>query len=138
MIAAVYGVTVQAACALNEQGCHCKNSQNMMQLSLPNETITCHHQRLCAAPLCPRDIYLGERIWFPDEPICPIRSCPDWVRKQRKIARLPSADPALYFSYRMLNRLGRIDRDLQGANPDHVAGERRWFTKRISGKKRMK
>ncbi len=120
---------------------HTLSSQNVIQLSLPIDTITCQHYEPCAAPLCPKDVNLGNRIWFPGEAVCRLRSSPEWVRKQRKIARLTGTDPNLCFSYRMLNTLQRIGRDAWGATPEHLAAERRWFVGRFgrrAGKKAEK
>ena len=98
------------------------------QLDLPLENIECPHYGNCASPLCPKDIYCGNKAWFPDEPVCRLRCAPDWVRKQRQIVRLPGIDPSRYFTLRMLNTIKQVSRGLQGANPDLVTAERIWFT----------
>ncbi|MDD5093371.1 MAG: hypothetical protein PHV74_03190 [Dehalococcoidia bacterium] len=97
------------------------------QLRLALEPVECRYEKECAAPMCPRDINFGGRIWFPKEPICRLRSAPEWVRKQREIARLPGIDADRYFTFRMLKAVPEICHDLQGANPDYVTAERIWF-----------
>jgi len=108
------------------------------QLSLSMETVDCPHYKDCDAPLCPRDVNFGKRIWFPCEPVCRLRIVPDWVQKQRRIARLPGIDAGRYFTFRMLNVITRVGRGLQGANPDHVTAERIWFAGWVGKKGRGK
>jgi hypothetical protein len=111
-----------------------RSNREARQLSLPLESIECRYYQDCAAPLCPSDVYFGSRTWFPQEPVCRLRSAPDWVRKQRQIAKLRGIDPDRYFTFRMLNTILKVSRGLEGANPDRVAAERIWFT-RWMGKK---
>ncbi len=91
-----------------------KKTDNMTQLSLLNETIDCRFYTSCTAPLCPRDINLGGSIWFPNEPICRLRNVPDWVRKQKRIAKLKNIETNKYFSVRMLDSIQQIHKGLQG------------------------
>ena len=106
-----------------------QSSREAKQLRLPLESVECRYYQDCAAPLCPSDVYFGSGTWFPPEPVCRLRSAPEWVRKQRQIARLPRIDPDRYFTFRMLNAIPKVGRGLEGANPDRVTAERIWFTK---------
>ena len=105
---------------------HTQHRRDLRQLSLQIEGIECQYYGDCVAPLCPKDIDHAGKVWFPGEPACRLRRVPDWVLKQRKIARLRSIDPDRYFTLRMLNRIQKVDRSIQGANPDLVTAERRW------------
>ncbi len=113
-----------------------RSKREARQLSLPLESIECRYYQDCAAPLCPSDVCFGSRIWFPREPVCRLKSVPDWVRKQRKIAKLRGIDPDRYFTFRMLNTIPRVGCGLEGANPDLVTAERIWFTRWLG--KRMR
>lgn len=110
----------------------------MTQLCLPLETFKCQYYGECTAPLCPKDVNFGRMIWFPDEPVCRLRNAPDWVQKQRKISRLPGIDPNNYFTFRMLKKLKKIDRGLQGADPELITGERKWLYLLMGGKRKAK
>lgn len=117
-----------------------RSDREAKQLYLPLEKFECQYYKDCAAPLCPRDVDFGSRIWFPHEPICRLRSVPDWVHKQRQIARLPEIGQDRYFTYRMLKAIPKVRRGLQGANPDYVTAERiwfNWFLGRVRKKKRL-
>jgi len=109
------------------------------QLTLPIESIQCRAYESCAAPLCPKDVNVGKCLWFADEPVCTSRKVPDWVRKQRRIARLPNTDPSKYFTLYMLNATRRISHGLRGADPNHADADRVWVARRVSqiGKRGM-
>jgi len=78
----------------------------------------CPHFEECAAPLCPKDDDRQGHVWFPDEPVCRLRDVPEWVKKQRKIARLKGVDRERFFTIRMLNEISTVRRNLQGKHPD--------------------
>ena len=109
------------------------------QLALPIESIQCRAYESCAAPLCPKDVDVGRCLWFPDEPVCALRKVPDWVRKQRRIVRLPSTDVGKYFTLYMLNATRRIGRGIQGADPNHADADKVWVVRRVGqiGKRGM-
>jgi len=102
------------------------------QLALSIESIQCRAYESCAAPLCPKDVNVGRCLWFADEPVCTLRKVPDWVRKQRRIARLPNTDPSKYFTLHMLNATRRISRGLRGADPNHADADKVWVARRVS------
>lgn len=109
----------------------------MKQLQLPLDSIDCRYYQDCDAPMCPKDVNFGRFVWFPSEPVCRLREVPDWVLKQRKIAKLPGIDPEKYFTLRMLNDVERVSEGLEGIDPEFVGGEKLWLAKR-SGKPRKK
>jgi hypothetical protein len=113
-----------------------RSNREAKQLSLPLESIGCRYYQDCAAPLCPSDVYFGSRTWFPQEPVCRLKNAPEWVRKQRRIARLRGIDPDRYFTFRMLNTIPKVERGLEGANPDRVTAERIWFAKWVGRRMR--
>jgi hypothetical protein len=85
----------------------------------------------CSAPLCPKDEGAADRTWFPDEDICRLADVPDWVKRQKKIAR--KAAQGRYFTLAMLKQDCRISKGMKGIDPDgtdreRAAGEAAWFT----------
>ena len=77
----------------------------------------CRHFDCCSAPLCP----LGEKnlkaIWYPDEEICRLKKTPDWIKRQKKIAK-KTKDKDMYYTYEMLNRNCKVGNGMTGLNPD--------------------
>ena len=51
-------------------------SQSKMSL----DDFDCAHFQDCAAPLCPKDMEIKDKMWFPDEPVCRLKIVPEWVR----------------------------------------------------------
>ncbi len=47
----------------------------------------CKFYEGCNAAMCPKDGAVANHIWYIDEGICPIRSVPDWVKKQRRLVK---------------------------------------------------
>jgi hypothetical protein len=91
----------------------------------------CRYFDGCSAPLCPRDEGIAARTWFPDEPVCRLADVPDWVKRQRRIAR--KAAPGGYFTLAMLRHDCRICTGIKGIDPDGTDKERAdseaaWFT----------
>jgi len=86
----------------------------------------------CKSPLCPLDPNPGH-IWYPDEEVCHMRNPPGWVRKQRKIARLPQIDPDRYFTIPMLQAIRRVGRGLRGANAEVLSTDKGWLARRQPG-----
>ena len=91
----------------------------MKRNTLIKNEINCRHYEYCSAPLCPRDTDLGKCIWFPDEPICDLRNVPDWVRKQRKIAKTSDMDLDKFFTIGMLEEVTMNDIEYKGLDPDY-------------------
>jgi len=54
---------------------------------------------------------------------------PDWVLKQRKIAKLSNIDTNKYFTLRMLNSIEKVSRGTEGIDPEYYGGEKLWLTK---------
>ena len=105
-----------------------RDEKEATQSSMHLEDFECPHYQDCAAPLCPKDVDLSERMWFPDEPVCRLKAVPEWVRMQKKIFRLKGIDAGKYFTLRMLNALGGVKKGMQGADPDLVTGEKIWLS----------
>lgn len=89
-----------------------------MNITDKTKSYQCRHFDSCSASLCPLDPeHLKVEIWYPDEEICKLRTVPNWVRIQRKIAK-KTKDKNTYYTYEMLNRNCRIGRGMVGLNPD--------------------
>ena len=99
----------------------------MKQLKLPIEWIDCRHYQNCDAPLCPQDVNVKQCIWFPGEPVCRLKTAPEWVAKQRQIKRLKNIDRERYFTVRILERIKEITPQTQGADPELTAAEKAWL-----------
>jgi len=74
----------------------------------------------CNVPLCPKDEESMQHCaWFPDEDICPLRFVPEWIKRQRRIAKATNRSfEAGCFTVRMLKRRCRITQGIKGADPD--------------------
>jgi hypothetical protein len=88
----------------------------------------------CSAPLCPRDEGAADRAWFADEDMCRLANTPDWVKRQRKIAKKAAPGCALggYFTLAMLKQDCHISKGIKGIDPDgtdreRAAWEAAWF-----------
>jgi hypothetical protein len=99
----------------------------MTQSNMPLLPLNCRFFKECAAPLCPAETELGQRLWFPGEQVCRRRKSPDWVQKQRQIARLKGIDQSNYFTVRMLNAIEEVSRGLVGADPAVDDAEAVWL-----------
>ena len=60
-----------------------------------------------------------------------MRKVPDWVRKQRRIARLLNTDPSKYFTLYMLNATRRIGQGVRGVDPNHADADKVWVARRM-------
>jgi hypothetical protein len=69
----------------------------------------------CSAPLCPNDAGIADRVWFPDEDICRLADVPEWVKRQRKIAKKAALGCTLrgYFTVAMLKQDCHISRGIK-------------------------
>lgn len=101
----------------------------MKQLEFPLESIDCRYYHECGAPMCPKDVNFGRYLWFPSEPVCRLKTVPDWVFKQRKIAKLSNIDTNKYFTLRMLNSIEKVARDTVGIDPEYLGGEKLWLSR---------
>ncbi len=78
----------------------------------------CRHFDCCSAPLCPLDEkHLRTDIWYPDEEICSLKTVPNWVKTQKKVAK-KTKDKDTYYTYEMLNRNCKVGTGMTGLNPD--------------------
>ena len=82
----------------------------------------CRYFEDCSAPMCPKDAGVLKTTWFPGEPICRLLDVPDWVKRQRRIAK--KAAPGGSFTLAMLQRDCRIAQGIKGINPDRTGKER--------------
>jgi len=107
----------------------------------------CPNFDTCSAPLCPLDENsIKNEIWYPDEEVCHKRDAPDWVKKQKAIAKV-KAPSDKFFTVVMLRALRQIRRGISGFSPDQTlqeaeAAEKRWIeehkTKRVIAKQNQK
>jgi hypothetical protein len=93
--------------------------------------VLCKYFDGCSAPLCPLDEGVTDGTWFPDEDICRQAHVPEWVKRQKKVAR--KAELGGYFTVAMLNHDCRITKGMKGIDPDGTDTERArdeaaWFT----------
>lgn len=106
-----------------------QKNQHMKQLKFPLESIDCRYYHACGAPMCPKDVNFGRYLWFPSEPVCRLKMVPDWVRKQRNIAKLSNIDTNKYFTLRMLNSIEKVSRGTEGIDPEYYGGEKLWLSR---------
>jgi hypothetical protein len=77
----------------------------------------CKFYDTCNAPLClndPESLLHG--IFFPGESICKLSNVPEWVKRQRKLARVADKDTA--FTVEMLKHRFIIRKGIKGIDPD--------------------
>jgi len=78
----------------------------------------CKYFDECSAPLCPIDEdSLQYGAWFPTEDTCRLQPLPEWVKRQRKIAKKIGFEAGC-FTVRMLQRKCNITVALKGIDPD--------------------
>jgi len=80
----------------------------------------CPSFTVCSAPLCPLDVALDQRIWYPDESICARHGTSSdypWLKTQRKIARKTRASDK-YYTFRMIERNCVVGRGMVGLDPN--------------------
>jgi len=76
----------------------------------------------CSAPMCPRNSGAATSVWFADEPVCRLHDVPEWVKRQRKIAKA-GTDTAGCFTLSMLERRCVIGKKICGIDPDATGSE---------------
>ncbi|MBD3328466.1 helix-turn-helix domain-containing protein [Candidatus Peregrinibacteria bacterium] len=93
---------------------------NTIQEDRRRRMANCAFFNECSAPLCPLDNrYLNNCYWFPDEEICRKKPAPQWVKRQRKIAKaLNYSFEKGYFTLKMLQRKCKVTKNFRGLNPD--------------------
>ncbi|MEA1909914.1 MAG: hypothetical protein U9M89_02755 [Patescibacteria group bacterium] len=95
----------------------------------------CHRFDYCGAPLCPLDSDIGDRIWYPGDPICcKSGACTEvrWVRIQKKLDRI-ARNRDRYFTKNMLAVIYSPQKGTLGINPDRddcLQAEEGWVRKR--------
>ena len=94
----------------------------------------CKYFDSCSAPMCPRSSGAAETVWFADEPVCRLHEVPEWVKRQRKIAKTGADETAGYFTLSMLERRCVIGKKISGIDPDGTetereVAERNWLEK---------
>jgi len=82
--------------------------------------------------MCPRDAGAADTAWFADEPVCRLRGVPEWVKRQRKVARTGANETAGCFTMPMLERRCVVGKKIAGINPvgtdaERGAAERSWL-----------
>lgn len=74
----------------------------------------------CSAPLCPFDLDLKERIWYPDELVCVragmLHEHP-WIKIQKKIAK-KTRNRNKYYTLRMLEQNCVVGKGMVGLDPE--------------------
>jgi hypothetical protein len=73
--------------------------------------------------MCPKDTEVTETAWFPGEEICRLQDVPEWVKRQRKIAK-KAGSIDYSFTLAMLQRDCRISKGIKGIDPDMTDKER--------------
>jgi hypothetical protein len=101
------------------------------RIGAKDRVMDCKYFDGCSAPLCPKDGGIAGRAWFPDEDICRLADVPEWVKRQRKVAKKSSFEGG-YFTAAMLKHECRISRGMKGIDPngddrERARDEAAWF-----------
>jgi len=93
---------------------------------------SCKHFGGCSAPMCPKDMGAAKTSWFADEPVCRLHDVPEWVKRQRRIAKTSATETAEFHTLPMLERRCVIGKKMAGICPDGTAAareaaERNWL-----------
>jgi hypothetical protein len=88
----------------------------------------------CSAPMCPRDVGTVKTAWFANEPVCRLHDVPEWVKRQRKIAKAGINATAGCFTLPMLERRCVVGKKITGIDPsgtdaEREEAERNWLEK---------
>jgi hypothetical protein len=70
--------------------------------------------------------------WFAGEPVCRLHDVPEWVKRQRKIAKTGADETAGCFTLPMLERRCVIGKKISGIDPggteaDRENAEKKWL-----------
>ncbi|WP_461255564.1 hypothetical protein [Treponema sp. R80B11-R83G3] len=85
----------------------------------------CKYFEECSASICPKNALVAQSVWFADEPVCRLQDVPEWVKRQRKIAKTGTAMITGYFTLPMLERRCVIGKKMSGIDPDATDEERK-------------
>jgi hypothetical protein len=85
----------------------------------------CKHFEDCSVPICPRDAGAAQAVWFADEQVCRLQDAPEWVKRQRKIAKIGVSATAGCFTLNMLERRCVIGKKITGTDHDATDAERK-------------
>jgi hypothetical protein len=80
------------------------------------------------------NVGVTQSVWFADEPVCRLHDAPEWVKRQRKIAKTGVFATAGFFTLPMLERRCVIGKKIAGINPDatdtdRIIAEEDWLCK---------
>ena len=75
--------------------------------------------------MCPRDTGAAKIAWFANEPVCRLHDVPEWVKRQRKIAKTSATETAGCFTLLMLERRCVIGKKISGIDPDMAEAEQK-------------
>jgi len=87
--------------------------------------MNCKYFDDCSAPMCPQDSEVVKTAWFANEPVCRLYDVPDWVKRQRKIAKTSATETAGCFTLPMLERRCVIGKKISGIDPDMTEAQRK-------------
>jgi hypothetical protein len=76
-------------------------------------TIDCKYFEACDAPMCP--LGSDKPVWYPGESVCKRLDAPDWVKRQRKVARKVTAGG--FWTKRMFEQDCRLSAGTKGLDP---------------------
>lgn len=101
----------------------------------------CRYFDECSAPMCPMCESLEQAVWFADEEICRLREVPDWVKRQRKIAKTGVTADAGCFTLPMLEQHCYTSNKIKGITPEAAGEEKKeaekdWLNRHKPIKKR--
>jgi len=84
----------------------------------------CKHFDHCSAPMCPKDVGAIKTAWFANEPVCRLHDVPEWVKRQRRIAKTCTDETAGFHTLPMLERRCVIGKKMAGICPDGTDADR--------------
>jgi len=87
--------------------------------------MTCKYFDDCSSPMCPKDTGAAHTVWFAGEPVCRLHDVPEWVRRQRKIAKNEAYETTGCFTLSMLERRCIVGKKMTGIDPDGSEEERK-------------
>ena len=98
--------------------------------------VKCKYFESCSAPMCPKDAGTAKATWFANEPVCRLHDIPEWVKRQRKIAKTGADETAGCFTLSMLERRCVIGKKISGIDSDvpeadREDAEKSWLDKHL-------
>lgn len=82
----------------------------------------CRYFDVCSAVMCPK-VEVTKMAWYPNEEVCRLQDVPEWIKRQRKIAKKANFF-GNFFTLAMLQRDCRISKGIKGIDPDLTDKER--------------